>query len=30
MVALYLIVLGLALGFAMGLYVSEQSNKRKK
>jgi uncharacterized protein YneF (UPF0154 family) len=29
MVALYLIVLGLALGFAMGLYVCEQSNRRK-
>jgi uncharacterized protein YneF (UPF0154 family) len=29
MVALYLIVLGLALGFAMGLYVGEQSNRRK-
>jgi hypothetical protein len=29
MVALYLIVLGLALGFAMGLYVGDQGNKRK-
>ena len=30
MVSMYLVVVGLVFGFAMGLYVSEQSNKRKK
>ena len=29
MVSMYLIILGLALGFAMGLYVCDQGNKRK-
>jgi uncharacterized protein YneF (UPF0154 family) len=30
MVSLYLIMVGLIFGFAMGLYVCEQSNKRRK
>ncbi len=29
MVLLYLIMVGLIFGFGMGLYVCEQSNKRK-
>jgi uncharacterized protein YneF (UPF0154 family) len=29
MVSLYLIMVGLVFGFAMGLYVSDQGNKRK-
>jgi hypothetical protein len=29
MISLYLIVVGLVFGFGMGLYVCEQSNKRK-
>ena len=30
MVSLYLIMVGLVFGFGMGLYVCEQSNKRKQ
>ena len=29
MVSMYLVVVGLVFGFAMGLYVCESNNKRK-